>query len=84
MLQLHKISFILWLAVMSLHVLGHLLDTARLAPRDWVGRTRREIKGTGLRQWALASSVALGLVLALVVMPRVGPWLVASHFGHHG
>jgi hypothetical protein len=84
MLQLHKISFILWLAVMSLHVLGHLLDTARLAPRDWARRSRRQIAGAGMRQWAVATSVALGLVLAVVVMPRVGPWLVASHFGHHG
>jgi hypothetical protein len=68
LLLLHKASFIAWLAVMSLHVLGHLLDTARLAPRDWLRRTRRQIDGAGTRQWALAASLALGLVLALLVV----------------
>jgi len=82
MLLLHKSSFILWLAVMTLHVLGHLLDTARLAPRDWYWRTRRQVRGAGLRQWAIATSVALGLVLAAVVVPRVGPWLASGHLGH--
>jgi cytochrome c biogenesis protein CcdA len=82
MLLVHKASFLLWLAVMTIHVLGHLLDTSRLAPRDWFGRTRREVRGAGLRQWSLAMSVALGLMLAILVMPRVGPWLVSGHLGH--
>jgi cytochrome c biogenesis protein CcdA len=82
LLLLHKASFIAWLAVMSLHVLGHLLDTARLAPRDWLRRTRRQIDGAGTRQWALAASLALGLVLALLVVPKLGPWLVAGIAGH--
>jgi len=82
MLLLHKASFVLWLAVMALHVLGHLLDTARLAPRDWYWRTRRQVRGAGLRQWAIATSVALGLVLGLLVVPRIGPWLASGHPGH--
>ena len=82
LLLLHKASFVLWLGAMTLHVLGHLLDTARLAPRDWFGHTRRQVRGAGLRQWAIATSVALGLVLAVLVVPRVGPWLAAGHPGH--
>jgi hypothetical protein len=34
LLLLHKASFIVWIAAMVIHVLGHILDTARLAPRD--------------------------------------------------
>jgi cytochrome c biogenesis protein CcdA len=82
MLLLHKASFVLWLAAMALHVLGHLLDTARLAPRDWYWRTRRQVRGAGLRQWAIATSLALGLVLGLLVVPRIGPWLASGHPGH--
>jgi cytochrome c biogenesis protein CcdA len=82
MLLLHKASFVLWLAVMALHVLGHLLDTARLAPRDWITHTRRQVRGAGLRQWAIATSVGLGLVLGVLVVPRVGPWLASGHPGH--
>ncbi|HEY5097825.1 MAG TPA: hypothetical protein VII46_07235, partial [Acidimicrobiales bacterium] len=79
----HKASFILWLGVMTLHVLGHLVDTARLAPRDWLRRTRHQIDGAGARQWALAASLVLGLILAVVVVPQVGPWLMARGAGHH-
>ncbi|HVA08571.1 MAG TPA: hypothetical protein VNG12_17700 [Acidimicrobiales bacterium] len=82
LLFFHKASFIVWLAAMAVHVLGHLAETATLAPRDWVGRTRREVAGAGLRQWALAASLALGLVLAFMVVPSVGPWLRAVTTGH--
>ena len=35
-LLLHKASFVIWFAAMVFHVLGHLVETARLAPRDWL------------------------------------------------
>ncbi len=80
MLRLHQISFILWFGAMTIHVLGHIVETARVAPRDWMRRTRRQVDGAGARQWALAVSIVLGLVLAIAVVPQVGPWL---HGGHH-
>jgi hypothetical protein len=75
---LHKATFIVWIGAMALHVLGHLLDTARLAPRDWLPRTRQQVDGASLRQWSVAASVALGLVLGVIVVPRIGPWLAAG------
>ncbi len=75
MLLLHKASFVVWLLVMAVHVLGHLLDTASLAPRDFVERTRRQVDGARLRQWAVAASLGVGLVLGVAVIPKVGPWL---------
>lgn len=83
-LFLHKASFVLWFGVMALHVLGHLLDTARLAPRDWnVGRRSRttRLRGTRLRQWALVSSVAAGIPVGLLLLDRVGPWLSSARPG---
>jgi hypothetical protein len=82
-LLVHKASFILWLGVLTLHVLGHLLDTARLAPRDWLRHTRHQVDGAGARQWSIAISIACGLILAVVVVPKVGPWLAAGLVGHH-
>ncbi len=82
MLTVHKAGFIAWLGVTTVHVLGHLVDTARLAPRDWLRRTRHQVDGAAARQWSLAGSIALGLVLAAVVVPRVGPWLAAGPVGH--
>jgi hypothetical protein len=83
LLLLHKASFILWLVAMAVHVLGHLVDTARLAPRDWLRRTRDQVNGTGVRQWAIASSLAIGVLLGVIVAPRVGPWLLTGQLGHH-
>jgi hypothetical protein len=82
-LFLHKASFLLWLGAMTLHVLGHLLDTARVAPRDWMHRTRRDVTGAGLRQWTITASLAAGLLLGLLFLGRVAPWLAAvSRAGH--
>ena len=78
LLFVHKASFVLWIAAMVVHVLGHILDTARLAPRDWIPRTRRQVAGAGLRQWAVAVSLAVGLVLAVITVPEVGRWLAAG------
>jgi len=73
-LLLHKASFVLWFGAMTIHVLGHLWDTTHLAPRDWARRTRRDVRGAGLRQWTVVASVALGVPLGLLLLGRVGPW----------
>ncbi len=80
-LFLHKASFVLWLGAMAVHVLGHFLDTARLAPRDLYYRTRRQVRGAGARQWTVAGSVVLGLLLAIVVVPYVGSWVFVGKVG---
>jgi hypothetical protein len=74
-LFLHKASFVLWFGAMTIHVLGHLADTARLGPRDWYGRTRREVRGAGIRQWAVVTSVVVGVFLGLLLAGRTGRWL---------
>ncbi len=73
-LSLHKATFVVWLFVMTLHVLAHIADTARLAPGDFYRRTRRQVRGAGKRQWALVGALCVGLLLAVVVAPKVGPW----------
>jgi hypothetical protein len=72
----HKASFVLWFGAMTIHVLGHLLDTARLAPRDWARRTRRDVAGATARQWALAVSLVVGAGLGILML---GP---AAHYHH--
>ncbi len=81
LLLAHKVTFVLWFAAMVVHVLGHLLDVAHLAPRDFYWRTRRQIRGASLRQWAIVSAVCVGILLAVVMLPKVGPWLSGYHPG---
>lgn len=80
LLFLHKASFFLWFAVMVIHVLGHVLETAKLAPKDWFTRTRRDVSGAGYRLWGLAGALSIGVPLGLLVLSRDGNWL--NHFGH--
>jgi hypothetical protein len=73
-LLLHKATFILWFAAMTVHVLGHLVDTYRLAPRDWSpGGT--DVPGVWLRRLTLLSALAAGVGLGLVGLGQVDHWL---------
>ncbi|MGC8498257.1 MAG: hypothetical protein ACP5OV_02000 [Acidimicrobiales bacterium] len=71
---LHRATFVAWFAVMVIHVLAHLGETARIAPRDWLARTRRHVDGATSRQWVLATSLAAGLVLGLTLLPFATGW----------
>ncbi len=74
LLQLHQATFLLWFAATAIHVLGHLGETLKLAPLDWVRATRRQVHGASWRQWTLVISLALGLVLALWITPYAASW----------
>ena len=78
LLFLHKASFVLWFGAMAIHVLAHALDTARLAPRDLVPYTRRQIGGAGARLWLAAASLVGGIFLGIVMLPHIGPWLAGG------
>jgi len=78
-LFLHKATFVLWFGAMTLHVLAHLLATVRLAPRDFCSRTRAQVHGASVRQWLIVGAVAIGGILALAVVPKIGPWQAAGH-----
>ena len=45
LMKAHKASFVLWFGAMTIHVLGHLGEVVRVAPRDWMRRARREVTG---------------------------------------
>jgi hypothetical protein len=73
-LFLHKVSFVAWFGATALHVLGHLADTASLAPRDWYGRTRGDVRGAAIRRWAVVVSIVIGALLGLALVGRSTLW----------
>jgi hypothetical protein len=74
---LHKLSFIVWVAFISAHLLGHLLELPRLATPDW-RRSAPEVArlaGAGPRILLLAGAVTGGLALGFLGLSVAGSWL---------
>jgi hypothetical protein len=79
----HKVSFIVWLMAMAPHVLGHLVE---LPPALRLSRNAGPTPtgGGAGRAIALASAIAGGAVLAIVLLPDFSAWTAAAaHFHHH-
>jgi hypothetical protein len=75
LLKVHKASFVLWFGAMTIHVLGHLGEVFRLAPSDWLRRSRRDVTGAAPRQWLIAASLVAGGMLGFLLLSHVGHWL---------
>jgi hypothetical protein len=72
LLFLHRASFILWFAVMAVHVLGHLIEVGRIAPRDFLPSTRQRGHRGALRQLVILGALAVGGVLGAALLGRAG------------
>jgi len=82
LLPIHKVSFIVWTAFTSLHVLGHLPALARGLSADYTPTTKDGAPdGRAGRVLSLAGAIAAGAVLAILLIPQFSPWL--HHFRHH-
>ena len=80
LLFLHKASFVLWFGIMAIHVIGHIGETAKLAPRDFIRKTRRKVEGASTRNLALLAALVAGALLGLALLGRV-PWFFLNFFG---
>ena len=82
LLFVHKASFVLWFVAMTVHVLGHLAEVARLAAishcRPPAPLTSRRVR----RSQSRGASLVAGALLGLAMLGRVGPWLASAHVGH--
>jgi hypothetical protein len=72
LLGLHKASFIVWVASMSIHVLAHVLKLPPLVARDWWRGDA--LGGRRLRQAVLSGVLAAGLVAAVATLPLADHW----------
>lgn len=73
LLTAHQASFIVWIAVTSLHVLGHLVETM-----TQVGRELHSRSGRTVRLLVVVLALALGTGLAVPLTPLASSW-----HGHH-
>jgi hypothetical protein len=73
-LQLHKISFIVFGVVFAAHFLTYLPRVLRSLRADWGAARRRAVPGTGLRGMLVAAAVGGGAALALSLLPAINAW----------
>lgn len=88
MLLIHKVSFILWLVLMGLHLLAHvpgLPRSLRAVRIDAEGSPLDGLGGSGAAgRWiALLGTLILGVVLAIVLIPDFSVWTAPGAFPHH-
>jgi hypothetical protein len=74
LLEIHKVSFIVWGVVFAIHVLAYLPRVARSVRADWVAARREAVPGAGLRAMLLAGAVGGGAALALSLLPAMNAW----------
>jgi hypothetical protein len=77
-LLLHKITFIAWIAVTAVHVLGHMPEILRLLSRARTTRSElipeSPLPGGAGRRGALGAGVLIGLVLAVALLGQFSDW----------
>ena len=87
---LHKVSFIVWVVFMAIHVVFHLPNLGRnlRAARSAAGASGQALTQTATGEagrWiALTGALVGGLVLALVLLPHYGVWTAPGAIHHHG
>jgi hypothetical protein len=68
----HKLSFFAWVALMTIHVLGHLLEVPGLASADLRRRTR--VAGGAQRTLALCAALLAGVGVGLIGLAVASSW----------
>jgi hypothetical protein len=84
LLLLHKASFIVWLGLTGLHVLGHLPAMFRsLRTTGADGGLIGASPGAAGRWLAIAGTLAAGVLLAVALIPDFAPWTAHTALLHH-
>jgi hypothetical protein len=80
LLTAHQASFIVWVSVMTIHVLGHVREAAVTSWREVRRRSPRRL----WRLAALAAALLIGVGGAAALLPSATHWTHRSHdFGNH-
>jgi hypothetical protein len=72
LLNLHRLSFFVWLGAMSIHVLTRAWKLPRLIAADWWRLDG--LRGRRVRQLLVAGTLAAGLAFAVTTLPLVDHW----------
>jgi hypothetical protein len=71
-LELHKVSFIVWVALFGIHFLAYAPRVVRSLRGAW--HDTRRFSGGGWRASLVTASIGGGLALALTLAPAISSW----------
>jgi hypothetical protein len=74
LLQIHKVTFIVWGVTFAVHFLAYLPRMVRSLRADWSAARREAVPGAGLRGMLLVAAVGGGAALALSLLPTMNAW----------
>lgn len=74
-LDVHKVSFYLWLVAVVAHVVPHFVEAVSLAAADLLGRAGVRVRGTATRRALVLGALGLGVVLAVALSGHAGSYL---------
>jgi hypothetical protein len=85
LLEIHKVSFIVWLVFTAVHVLAHLLEARDATVAELARHTRGAalVGGRELRMMAIGASLVAGIALGAVLIPQYSAWDVWNAHHHH-
>jgi hypothetical protein len=70
-LNIHKLSFIVFGVVLAVHFLAYVPRVAHSARADWGAARRHAVPGAGARAMLVAAALGGGLALALALLPTI-------------
>jgi hypothetical protein len=75
-LMLHKVAFIVWSGVFSVHFLAYVPRAAGSLRDAWAAKPSHRLRtpGRGITALLVVTSLCAGLALALVLLPHIGAW----------
>jgi hypothetical protein len=82
LLLLHKASFAVWVAAMTIHVLAHLTKIPGLTVPDLRGG--EGVRASRLRLTIVAAAIVAGAILAVATLSLIGPWVTWFNTFHFG
>jgi hypothetical protein len=83
-LLMHKVSFIIWIALTGLHVLGHLPGLGRSLRAPEAAEALGTPDGAVGRWIVLLGAVVAGAVLAVALIPHFSLWTAGGAFPRPG
>lgn len=79
LVTVHQASFVVWVAVMTIHVLGHIIETWRLTTDDLRPNHVSRVRRVGIRRSIVAATLMIGLGLGFASLGWNSAWATRQH-----